>query len=217
MNWIERFSGLSALDESEQQRLRDTSSIIRLTKGTHIFAPGRRPDSFVIVLEGVVRVQQLSERGREMVLYRVRSGETCVMTTACLLAMENYSAEALAETDVQAVAIRLQTFDDLMAHSADFRRFVFTAYGQRMAELFHVIQNVVFQRMDIRLAQALLELAQDEDAVFTTHRQLAVELGTAREVVSRQLSEFQRRQWVEQSRGRIQLLDIASMRRLAES
>ncbi|MFK7893254.1 MAG: Crp/Fnr family transcriptional regulator [Granulosicoccus sp.] len=94
-----------------------------------------------------------------------------------------------------------------MKHAV-FRRFVFTAYGQRMADLFHVIQNIAFQRIDIRLAHALLGLARDAHTVSTTHKQLAVELGTAREVVSRQLSEFQRRQWVEQSRGRIQLLDI---------
>ena len=217
MDWIKRFEGLSSLSDANQQFLIKHSSIMNVPKGSQIFGPGNTPDHLLLLLEGAVRVQQLSEKGREIVLYRVRSGESCVLTTACLLAVEKYSAEGIAETDVQAVGIPSKIFDQLVSNSVDFRQFVFSAYAMRITELFRIIEDVAFQRVDIRLADKLLELAQDNTVVSTTHKQLAIELGTAREVISRQLAEFQRRQWVEQSRGRVQLLDIKGLKRLANS
>ena len=83
--------------------------------------------------------------------------------------------------------------------------------------MFHVIEEIAFQRLDIRLAQRLRVLAGDENEVRTTHQDLAVELGSAREVISRQLQEFQRRGWVAQSRGRITLLDSAAIAGLADA
>lgn len=217
MSWIDRFTGLSKVSESDQQLLLDQSQVLSVPKDTKIFGPGKKPDNLLLLLEGVVRVQQLSEKGREIVLYRVRSGESCVLTTACLLAVENYSAEGIAESDVMAVAIPSTVFDQLITHSISFRSFVFHAYGSRITELFQIIEDVAFQRIDIRLAERVLELAQGKDQVAVTHKQLAVELGTAREVISRQLSEFQRREWVDQSRGLIRLLDVGSLERLAKS
>jgi len=215
MIWIDRFAGLSALGAIEQQLLLEHSLIMKVKKDTVIFGPGKAPDHLLLLLEGAVRVQQLSEKGREIVLYRVRAGESCVLTTACLLAFEDYSAQGIAETDVEAVAIPLQTFDQLVSQSSQFRQFVFTAYSRRITELFHIIEDVAFQRIDIRLAEKLLELSAGDAQIRITHQQLAAELGTAREVISRQLSEFQRRHWVEQARGLIRLNDRPGLERLA--
>jgi len=217
MSWIEQFPGLSCLGESERELLLLHSEIMKVSKNTVVFGPGTTPEHLLLLLEGCVRVQQLSENGREMVLYRVRAGESCVMTSACMLAFESYSAQGVAETDAQAVAIPYKIFDQLAGESADFRHFVFTAYSTRIVELFRVIEDVAFQRIDVRLAEKIIELAQGETTVHLTHQQLAAELGTAREVISRQLSEFQRRHWVKQSRGIIQILDIAGLERLAST
>jgi len=211
-NWINRFPGLRGLDKAIRELLARHSQIIAVPEGTVIFGPGKAPDSLLLLLEGTVRVQQLGENGREIVLYRVQAGESCVLTTACLLAYEDYCAEGLAEADIQAVAIPRAVFDDLIARSAIFRRFVFTAYAKRITDLFVVIEEVAFKRVDLRLAQKLLELAGASDRVQLTHHQLAVELGTAREVISRQLHEFQRRGWVHGARGEVALTDIQALR-----
>jgi len=215
MDWIERFPGLAALEPAIRAQLLDESSITSVPKDTVIFGPGKAPENLLLLLHGSVRVQQLSEKGREIVLYRVGAGESCVLTTACLLAFEDYSATGIAESDVEAVTIPRQVFDQLMAQSADFRRFVFTAYSKRITDLFQFVEEVAFQRLDVRLAQKLVELAEGRQQINTTHQKLAAELGSAREVVSRQLQEFQRRQWVAQSRGIIEILDMAGLLRLA--
>lgn len=217
MNWIDSFTGLRQLEEPVRRTLVERSRIIKVPRDTVVFGPGKAPDNLLLLLEGTLRVQQVSEGGREIVLYRVHAGESCVLTTACLLAYEEYSAEGITETDVQAVAIPKAVFDDLIAGSAEFRRFVFTAYSRRITDLFLVIEEVAFRRVDIRLAQKLLDLAGSENSVDATHQQLATELGTAREVVSRLLQEFQRRGWVALSRGSVELTDRKGLQTLSDA
>lgn len=214
-DWIKRFPGLAGLEPAVAQRLLRAARIAHLPAGSRIFGPGQAPESLVLLLDGSVRVQQVSESGREIVLYRVSAGESCVLTTACLMAYDDYLAEAVAETDVSAVAIPRAAFDEAIAQSPVFRRFVFGTFSRRVTDLFRIIDEVAFSRIDIRLAQRLLKLAGPGDHVAQTHQQLAAELGTAREVVSRQMQEFQRRGWVEVARGDVALTNRDALARLA--
>lgn len=217
MDWIDRFAGLSQLDSSLRNTLVSKSQVVTLPKNSILFGPGKPPENLLLLLEGVVRVQQVTEGGREIVLYRVHAGESCVLTTACLLAYEDYAAEGVAETEVQAAAIPRLVFDDLVAGSKPFRNFVFSAYSRRITDLFHVIEEIAFRKIDIRLAHKLVELAGKDQKLNATHAQLAAELGTAREVVSRQLQEFQRRGWVATARGVVTLLDRTALLSLSET
>ena len=215
-DWTARFSGLARLSEDVKATLLRESRVATVPRGSVIFGPGKAPENLLLLLEGTVRVQQTSESGRDILLYRVGAGESCVLTTACLLAYEDYSAEGIAETDLSAVLVPRRTFDDLIARSPEFRRFVFTAYSRRITDLFLVIEEIVFRRLDVRLAQKLLQLADPDGSLQATHQSLAQELGTAREVVSRQLQEFQRRGWVELGRGVVRITAPAGLRRIAE-
>lgn len=214
MDWTAVFEGLAGLEPGDRAALIARSRVIGVPAGTSVFRPGDRAENMLLLLSGTVRVSQVSENGREIVLYRVNPGETCVLTTACLMAEEEYSAEGIAETEVSAVAIPRAVFDAALGASPVFRRFVFGAYAGRIANLFLTIEDIAFRRIDIRLSEKLLELAQD-GRVRATHAQIATELGTAREVISRQLAEFQRRGWVELSRGEIALADPAGLRALS--
>ncbi len=216
-DWIDRFSGLRKLPAEIRADLVRGSQIVALPAGTAVFAPGQSADHLLLLLDGTVRVQQRSDTGREVFLYRVHAGESCVLTTACMLAFEDYSADGIAETDVTAVAIPRATFDDLVARSTVFRHFVFAAYSRRITDLFTLIDDIVFQKMDVRLASRLLELADADQIVRATHATLGTELGTAREVISRTLAEFQRRGWVEQARGELRLIGRAGLERLVRS
>jgi len=216
LNWTAQFPGLARLDAGVRARLEREGRVVRAPAGHTIFGPGHVPDNMLFLLDGVVRVYQTSESGREIVLYRVEAGQSCVLTTACLLAHEAYSAEGVAETGVVAVALPRTTFDSLIAEVPAFRDFVFAAYARRITDLFRVIDEVAFGRIDIRLAHRLIAMARGGTELHITHQGLATELGTAREVVSRQLHEFQRRGWIEQGRGTIALTDRPALARLGE-
>ena len=215
--WIQRFEGLNGLPDPIKQTLIERSMVVSLPAGTKVFSADFVPDNLLLLIEGTVKVSQTSESGREIVLYRVEAGQSCVLTTACLLAHEAYSAEGVAETDITAVAIPRAVFDELVATSPRFRNFVFAAYARRITDLFRVIDDVAFGKIDVRLADRLVGLAAGSGELQVTHQQLATELGTAREVISRQLSEFQRRGWLRLSRGRVSLTDTPALARLAAS
>lgn len=213
--WVERFPGLSRLDEPTKQLLLTQSATVTVPKGETIFGPGNSPENMLFLLDGTVRVQQVSDTGHEIVLYRIEAGESCVLTTACLLSYDDYSATGIAETAVDAAAIPRDVFDGLVAQSKPFRSFVFAAFSKRITELFSMIDEVAFQRLDVRLADKLIKLSNGADHISTTHQKLSVELGTAREVISRQLQEFQRRGWIEQARGYVTLVDLVQLQQLA--
>ena len=216
-DWTERFQGTRALPRSVRDRLVEVARTSRMKAGAQVFGPTNVPDSLLFLYDGRIRVSQTSDSGREIVLYRVDAGESCVLTTACMLAEEAYNAEGIAETDITAIVLPRPAFDRLVAEEEPFRKFVFAAYSRRLIDLLRVVDDVAFGRLDLRLAERLLTLAGDHKEIATTHQQLASELGTAREVVSRVLQDFQKRGIIAQSRGRVELTDKAALRRLAES
>ena len=126
------------------------------------------------------------------------------------------ASNSLAETDIEAIGIPRATFDEMMGLSPEFRGFVMRAWSRRVTDLLSLIDDIAFQRIDLRLAQRLLAMAEG-DRVNVTHQQLATELGSAREVISRALAEFQRRGWIEQARGELRLTDPAALENLAKS
>lgn len=205
VEWIKMFGGLSSLPQEIQEQLVQESLLLRVPSGHLVFGPGKTPENMLLLLSGTVRVHQTTESGREIVLYRVEAGQSCIMTTSCLLSGETYSAEGITETEIEAIAIPGQVFDNLIAQSQEFRSFVFASYSNRIFELLRVIDEVAFGRIDTRLAQRLLALAGNDDKLDVTHQQLAIELGSAREVISRQLHEFQRRGWISLGRREIVL------------
>lgn len=214
-HWTSRFPGLQALEPAHQRELEAAARIVRLPAGARVFGPGQAPTGYLLLLDGDIRVSQVSEGGREIVLYRVQPGESCALTTACLIAGEPYQAEAVTETEAEAVAIPRAVFDDMIARSPVFRRFVLAAFSARLTDLFKLVDEIAFRRMDVRIAHKLIELAGPENTLTMTHQQIATELGTAREVVSRQLHELQRRGWIRPGRGSIEIVNRAALQRLA--
>jgi len=203
-SWLDSFPALRSIDDDVWLRALEKASTSSLPAGVTVFHEGDVCQNYLLVLAGSVRVQKLSESGKEIVLYRVEAGQSCVLTTACLLSSESYHAEAITETVVEAVTIPLLAFQQALAIPA-FREFVFATYGERITSLVMLIDAIAFGRMDARLARLLLAMADGDDVVHATHQILARELGTAREVVSRLLKEFERHGWLALRRGCIHL------------
>lgn len=182
---------------------------VTLPKGAALFRPGDACRSYLMMLDGTARVQMVSENGREIVLYRVARGETCILTTSCLMTRRDYGAEGVAETDCRALALDSAGFHELLGRSEGFRDFVFRSFGDRITGLMMLVEEVAFHRVDLRIARFLLDRADAAggDDLALTHQVIAAELGTAREVVSRQLKEFERRGLVALTRGRVAITD----------
>ena len=149
-----------------------------------------------------------------MTLYRIGAGESCLLTTSSLIGDEPLPAEGYAETDVEARIVSKATFDRLVAEDQDFRRDVLRNYANRVADLVVTMQDVLFRAIPERLARTLL-VRERQGIVEATHQEIANELGSAREVVSRVLQRFEREGVIAIERGRIVIRDSEALRRRA--
>lgn len=188
---------------------------VSLPAGQTVFQPGAACRNYLLVAHGEVRVQLLTAGGREVVLYHVGRGDSCVLTTSCLLGAAHYPAGGVTVGEVTALALSAADFQRGLDESAAFRRFVFGNLGRRLSEVIARMEQVVFAPIDARLADALLRLSGHDARLPATHQVLAVELGTVREVVSRHLKRFEEYGWVRLGRGHIELLDRPALQRLS--
>lgn len=185
---------------------------LRLSAGVRLFEEGAPCQGFPLVLTGEVRVARGSAGGRALELYRVTPGEMCVASTSCLFGHSVLMAHGLT-TDVTELIVLSPTGFEMWVEDAAFRRHVFGIFADRLAELMSLAEAVAFQRLDQRLAAALLGHGP---RLHITHQALADELGTVREIVTRLLKRFERAGWLRLGRERIELLDAAALRAQAE-
>jgi CRP/FNR family transcriptional regulator, anaerobic regulatory protein len=207
IDWIDDLPVLRPLDPEARRLFRQSAVRVALPQGSVVFRPGDACGRFPLVASGFIRVQRVTESGREIVLYRVGANETCILSIACLMSHETYSAEAVTETDVVAHVLPASGFEALMGCSAQFREIVFSGYSQRIAGLMSRVEELVCTRIDIRLAKRLLSLAGETRRAETTQQALAADLGTAREVIGRALKSFERDGCVALSRGAVEIVD----------
>ncbi len=171
---------------------------------------------YFFLLKGSIRVQKNSSTGHSIVLYHLRPGDVCELTTLSLLANKPYSGEAVAETDVKLIYISSQHFLKVLSKSSGFQQFVFSSLEKGVSELIHLIEVIAFHHIDRRLAHYLLTTSDETHCVHATHHDIATELGTAREVVSRVLKSFEHHQYVGLHRGWIELLNRITLQKIAE-
>jgi len=202
--------------EAEQAARRVGGVRVLFHAGETIFRPGDSARGWIVVESGRVRVGLTADTGREVVLYRLGAGDSCLLTTSALLRQETMLAEAVAESDVSARLVPVAAFERLLAEDAAFRRAVLRNYAERVGELVVVIQDVMFHALPERLARHLIAHARD-GAVEATHQAIAAELGSAREVVTRALNRFEREGIIRVERARIVIVDADRLARASAS
>jgi CRP/FNR family transcriptional regulator len=215
LSWLESFPPLLALEPNARDILSKSARIVEAPIGTIGYREGQNCGAYVMRLAGQSRVYKMSSSGREILLYRVAAGETCVITTTCLLGHSDYPASTIVEEPIRDVIIPAAAFNQLMIDSAVFRRFVMTNYGALITDLILLLDEVAFQSLDARLAKLLLDAGSS--TVSRTHQLIADELGTAREVVSRQLKRFELKSWVKLGRGHVEISNRIALEKLANS
>lgn len=213
MIWTDRAPGLERIDQAARDRLAQLVPVL-VQAGSTLFHPGDSAQGFVIVLSGRIDVFLTGPNGRDILLYSVEPGGTCVQTTLGLLGGTDYTGEGVAATDCTIVMVPEALFTTLMHTSQKFSAFVFMAFAGRMQDMMHLLERVAFQRIESRLAQVLLDLAVGNE-VRATHQDLAMRIGSAREVVSRRLEAFTREGLVVTERGSVRLSDSDGLRRVA--
>lgn len=209
------FPALGEAPDATLERIAAKSLHRHVPAGTVMFNERTPCSGFPLVLGGAVRVVQRYPNGRELQLYRVKPGESCLVSGSCLLGHTAYPASAFAESEVELLVVPPVEFRELVAGDEAFRTFVFSEYGERMATLMQLVEAIAYQKLDQRLAALLVEKSGGRSAVQATHQALADDLGSVREIVTRLLRSFEDRGLVELGRERVTLRDPAALAALA--
>jgi CRP/FNR family transcriptional regulator len=203
--WAACFPELIRQMDNGIRLLMESANLVKLPAKQQLFYPGSVCENYLLVIDGIVNVQILSESGREILLYQVRSGDSCVLTTSCLLSGDRYPAEGIAESEVTAFAISSPAFYRCIDQSAYFREFVFKNFSSRLSNLIGRMESVVFETIDQRICRILID--KGYNIITTTHHELAYELSTVREVVSRHLKKYESYGWISLKRGTIDIIN----------
>jgi len=202
-------SGLPAAGADEVLR---HAIALKAPAGTILFDTGAACQALPLILSGSIRVFKRAETGREISLYRVSQGELCIVTISCLLGANAYPATGVAESEISAIALPRPLFMRLTESHPPFRQEVFHLFAERLSGLMQLVEEIAFHKLDQRLAALL---AAHAPLVTGSHQQLADELGSVREIVSRLLKQFEEHGWIRLGRERVEIQDVAALQAFA--
>jgi CRP/FNR family transcriptional regulator len=197
----------SYLLDPAKQKIKDQflkhASVKQFPAGHYICWEGDVCTHLAVVLSGSVRVYKTGESGREITLYRIEENDSCVLTASCILSQIRFPALAMVEKEVRAVLIPAQILREWIGKYDVWRVYVFELMSKRLADVIATVEEIAFRRVDVRIAEFLAGFTVEQEPITITHQEIADELGTSREVVSRILKDFERGNIISQSRGSI--------------
>ncbi|KAF1081738.1 MAG: transcriptional regulator, Crp/Fnr family [Candidatus Rifleibacterium amylolyticum] len=202
---------LKKLDNTRVQTLLQRLKLVRLKADSPVFHELQSCEAFPFLLSGFIRVFKQSPNGRELSLYDFTPGDVCVVTAGCLLGNEPYNAMAVVKEDSELLMMPAVDFEALLGMRA-FREYIFSLFSKRIQELILLVEAVAFQKLDHRLALLLLSKGK---CIKVSHQELADQLGTVREMVSRLLKSFTDSGLVRLGRGRITIIDEAGLKNIS--
>lgn len=202
---------LQTADASLIREFQQAATFAHIPAGHDVFLEGDRVDGIALLISGVVRVYKIGETGREITLYRFGTGQSCILTANAILSSNSFPAVATVEQDAEAVIVPADVFRDWVRRYDLWREFVFDLLSQRLATVMAIVDEVAFRRMDARLASFLRTRAGVQNPMRITHQEIAAELGSSREVISRLLEDFASRGLIRPARGEIEVLDAEGL------
>ncbi len=207
MNEIDfvKFPFYAAMSDADKALLRSKVMPREIGRGQIMTGDNRRCTGIPMVMKGKLRLFRLSEKGREMTLYRIGEGELCILAAICALGDTEYDFTIEAEKDSVLAIIPPDTFKELLYRSDAFRIHVFNALASRLILSIETIEMLIFMSIEERLIEYLQRSANAAGEVKITHEQLAIELGSSREVITRQLQKMEEKGILSLKRGKIVL------------
>ena len=210
-----QFDFLQRADATAAREFKQAVAFAHLPSGKRLFSEGDGAQALALVVSGTVRVFKTGRTGREITLYRIGPGETCILSVNAIVTQQPLPAAATVEDEVQAVTIAAPVLRDWVHRHELWRQFVFELISQRLMKVLTLVDDVVFSRMDTRIATLLLARSRVQNPLRITHQEIAAELGTSREVISRILEDLAGAGMVRSTRGKIEILDAAPLEILA--
>ncbi|SHH48459.1 CRP/FNR family transcriptional regulator, anaerobic regulatory protein [Anaerosphaera aminiphila DSM 21120] len=206
------------LSSNQQEILNSSISEKTFKKSTRLYSGDKECLGLILVRSGTIRAFIVSDSGREITLYRLLQGDICLFSAACIMNSIQFKINLEMEEDVETYILKPTPYEQLVAKSTLISNYTNEIMSSRFSEVMWTLEQILFKSMDSRIAQFLLEQSamQDTDTLTLTHEQVAKNLGSAREVVTRLLKYFQEEKYVKLTRGKIELLNKRALNKLTE-
>ncbi|MDE0560619.1 Crp/Fnr family transcriptional regulator [Algoriphagus sp. NF] len=191
------------------EKLIEKGQIMRLEPGKILMEPGKFVKMVPIVLEGSIKIMRMDEDGKELFLYYLDAGETCALSLTCCSAARPSEIKAVVEEPTVLIGVPINVHEQLTDEFKQWKDFVSSTYQSRFQELLIALDAVAFRRMDERLMRYIVTKMKQHktNELHTTHQEIANELGTSREVISRLLKQLEKKKWIELGRNVIYIRD----------
>lgn len=210
---VQSIASLNSLPIDVQTTISNHSTHVSIKAGTTLFDCGSSCEMLPLVLSGSIRIFKRSETAREISLYRVNKDQLCIITLSCLLGGDSYPATGVTDTEISAITIPRSLFLELISTQPKFRNIVFHLFADRLSGLMQLIDEITFKKLDQRLAAFLVF---NGPVIEDSHQEIADELGSVREIISRLLKQFEENNWVKLARKRIEITDVEALNDLSE-
>ncbi len=202
-NLLNKFSFYEKMSDKDRALLRDTVLRKELNKGQILMGDNQRCNGIPLIVKGTLRLFRISDKGREMTLYRIKEGELCILAAVCTMGDVEYDFSTEAEKDSVLLSIPPDIFKELFAKSEVFKTYIFNTLAQKLIMSIETIEMLIFDSIEDRILEYLQKNADGSGAVKTTHEKMAIDLGSSREVITRQLKKMSQKDLLFLSRGKI--------------
>lgn len=191
--------------------------LVKLWAGEFICMEGDICNQLPILISGNARVYKIGANGREITLYHLDQGDSCIITASCIISQKLFPAFAIAETELEALIIPANSLREWVEHNVIWQEYIFGLLSQRLANVIEIVEEVAFGRLDCRIADYLINhIDRISQTIKITHEAIAQELGSSREVVSRILKAWEKQKLVSLSRGKIELINWSELEKIVQ-
>lgn len=204
------YSFIDKLDHSTKKLIESRLIIEYFDSNSEIIARGEQCKGFSLILKGIVRVYKISDKGKEVTLYRLSSGDTCYLSISCMLSNEAFPAFTEAMEPTKIVFIPIELFNRYIYNTIDFQKYMVSNLFNKYTEVINLLEEIAFERMDVRVSKYLLDVSKrtnNSDFLYLTQEKIAQELGTSREVITRLLIDFKNKDIISTQRGKITIIN----------
>lgn len=206
-----------AVSENDEAELKSTSVIQSVDAGTILVPRGANCRYLPFVLQGGIKVHRTAENGREIILYHIQEGESCILSALGIVNETPFPAQAEIEQTGEILLVAANVLKKLIDTYPEWRGFIYSIYNERLGAVLELVDEMLFRRIDIRLSRFLLERTKHAELITDmTHQDIALELGSSREVISRVLKSLQDKKLLSYSRNRIDITNREDLKKIAE-
>lgn len=205
---------LNALDEKAKEAISHHLRINDYEAGYKLINSGQACLGFSFILKGILRVYRINDEGREVTLYKLKQGDSCFLTTLCILSDEENYAFVEVEEDATLAFIPMEIFKEYILEDKAYLKYIFKNLYGKFDHVINALEKITFDSIEKRIIHYLKQAAKKTSGIaiiYTTHEKIAIDIGSSREVVSRTLKNLEKSGIIELARGKIKILNISTL------